>query len=245
VTRAVLLAGGRGTRLAPYTSVLPKPLMPIGDQSILEIVVRQLTRSGITDVTMCVGYLSRLIEAIFAGEAWQEQEIRFVREREPLGTAAPLRLVDGLTDTFLVMNGDVLSSIDYAALIDEHRTSGNRLTIAGYSRRTRIDFGVLRLQSSETGQRLVAYDEKPALDLMVSTGIYVMEPEVLAHISPDGYFDFPDLVQALLEAGEPVGVHLHDGFWLDIGRHEDYQQAIDAWESGRLSELAITSEVPT
>ena len=239
-----MLAGGRGTRLAPYTSVLPKPLMPIGDQSILEIVVRRLARFGITDVTMCVGYLSRLIEAIFAGEVWAQEQIRFVRESEPLGTAAPLRLVDGLTDTFLVMNGDVLSSIDYDALLEHHHHSGNRLTIAGYSRRTRIDFGVLRLQPDDEGQRLVAYDEKPALDLMVSMGVYVMEPEVLVHIGREGYFDFPDLVQALLRVGEQVGIYLHEGFWLDIGRHEDYQQAIDAWESGRLTELTVTSEVP-
>jgi NDP-sugar pyrophosphorylase family protein len=230
--KAVVLAGGRGTRLAPYTSVLPKPLMPIGDRAILEIVVEQLVRAGFTEVTFCVGYLSHLIEALFNSGNGRGVHIEYVREKEPLGTAGPLRIVPRLDDTFLAMNGDVLTTLDYRDFIEQHRSSGNTLTIATHERTVKMDYGVLHLDNIKDGMpRLVGYEEKPEFPMVVSMGVYALEPRGLSFIPDDAYFDVPALVQALLEAGEPVGAYRHDGFWLDIGRHEDYEQATTAWEA--------------
>ena len=223
--RAVILAGGRGRRLEPYTSVLPKPLMPVGDRSIVEILVEQLAECGITRITLCVGYLGHLIRAVFNGRPGPSV-LDYVREETPLGTAGPLRLVDGLDKTFLVMNGDLLTDIDYSELLEHHRRAGNVLTIAAHRRRNTIDYGVLHLDGPDS--TVTGFDEKPELALTVSMGIYVMEPSVLEHI-PDGYFDFPDLVQALLGIGERVGAYPFDGFWLDIGRRDDYEIAIERW----------------
>jgi len=223
---AIVLAGGRGTRLAPYTSVLPKPLMPIGDRSILEVVVGQLEEAGIVDIHFCVGYLAHLIEAVFETRQNGHVNITYVREREALGTAGPLRLVDGLDNTFIVMNGDVLTTIDYEQLVRFHREQGNALTIATRERSIKIDYGLLHLGE---GSRVQAYEEKPTISSRVSMGIYVMEPEVV-ELVPDGeYFDFPDLVRALLAEGDPVGAYDHDGLWFDIGREEDYARAISVW----------------
>jgi NDP-mannose synthase len=224
--KAVVLAGGRGTRLAPFTSVLPKPLMPVGERSILEIVVEQLEEVGIVDINFCVGYLSHLIEAVFDNRQNGHVNISYVREKDALGTAAPLRLVEGLEDTFLVMNGDVLTTLDYRDLIRYHREQGNTITIATRTRPIKIDYGILHL---DVRQRVRDFEEKPEITSSVSMGIYVMEPEVLEHIPEDRHFDFPDLVYALLEAGKPVGAYRHEGLWFDIGRQEDYERAAAAW----------------
>jgi NDP-mannose synthase len=225
-TQAVVLAGGKGTRLAPYTSVLPKPLMPVGDRAILEVVVEQLEAYGIVDINLCVGYLSHLIEAVFDNRENGHVNISYVRENQALGTAAPLRLVDHLDDTFLVMNGDVLTALDYRDLIDYHRKHGNLVTIATHDRTIKVDYGILHL---DVRQRLRAFEEKPELTTPVSMGIYVMEPEVLDYIPSGEYFDFPDLVQALLSASAPVGAYRYDGLWFDIGRQEDYENAVAIW----------------
>jgi len=224
--KAVVLAGGRGTRLAPYTSVLPKPLMPVGERSILEIVVEQLEDAGITDINFCVGYLSHLIQAVFDNRQNGHVDISYVREDDALGTAAPLRLVEGLDETFLVMNGDVLTTLDYRDLVRYHREQGNTVTIATRTRPIKIDYGILHL---DVRQRVRDFEEKPEITSSVSMGIYVMEPEVLEHIPEDRHFDFPDLVYALLEAGLPVGAYRYEGLWFDIGRQEDYERASEAW----------------
>lgn len=227
--KAVILCGGRGTRLAPLTSVLPKPLLPIGDRSILEIVVRRIARSGITDVTLCVGYLSHLIRAVFDNGPSRGLDIAYLNEHEPLGTAGPLKRLEGLDSTFLVMNGDVLTTLDLRELVAEHRRAKNALTIATHRRTLKIDYGVLRHEPDEQRDRLVDFDEKPELPLTVSMGIYVMEPSLLDFVPGEGAFDFPDLARAAMAAGLPVGVYLYDGSWFDIGRHEDYEQALFAW----------------
>jgi NDP-sugar pyrophosphorylase family protein len=224
--KAVVLAGGRGTRLAPYTSVLPKPLMPIGDRSILELVITQLESSGIVDITLSVGYLAHLIKAVLEGTTWHKAEVSYVHEQHALGTAAPLKLVDGLDGTFIAMNGDVLTTLDFRNLVRTHRRERNLLTIATRRRSVKIDYGVLQLDENARVRR---YDEKPELQTTVSMGIYVLEPEALDYVPDDGYFDFPDLVQALLAAGQPVGTYAYDGLWFDIGRREDYEQAVEAW----------------
>ncbi len=230
-TKVVVLAGGRGTRLAPYTSILPKPLMPIGNRSILEIVVDQLVEHGFTDITFCVGYLSHLIRAVFDNQADRRAAIRYVQEADALGTAGPLRLVDGLEDTFIVMNGDVLTTLDYRDLVQRHLESGNVLTIATRERTIKMDYGVLHLAGSENGvvKNVSGYEEKPEIVSTVSMGVYVLEARALGHIPEGKYFDVPDLVQALLEAGEQVGAYLYDGLWFDIGRHEDYELAVQSW----------------
>jgi NDP-mannose synthase len=224
--KAVVLAGGRGTRLAPYTSVLPKPLMPVGERAILELVVDQLEACGITDITFSVGYLAHLIQSVFDNRDNGHVSIEYVHEQEALGTAAPLRLVDGLDSTFLVMNGDVLTELDYRDLISYHQEHGNMLTIATRKRAIKVDYGILHLDVS---QRVRDFEEKPEITTPVSMGVYVMEPGVLDYIPEGEYFDFPHLVQALLEAGEQIGAYRYGGLWFDIGRQEDYEQAVTAW----------------
>jgi NDP-mannose synthase len=226
--KTFILAGGRGTRLAPYTSVLPKPLMPVGDRAILELVVEQLSDCGIGDVTFCVGYLSHLIRAVFDNHHDRTIPIRYVQEEAALGTAGPLRLVEGLDDTFIVMNGDVLTNIDYGDLVRYHREQGNMLTIATRDRSIKIDYGVLHLEDGGY-ERIKGYREKPQIVSTVSMGIYVLEPWVLRHVPAGERFDFPDLVQALLVSGKQVGAYRFDGIWFDIGRQEDYQRAVEAW----------------
>jgi NDP-sugar pyrophosphorylase family protein len=239
-----VLAGGRGTRLAPYTSVLPKPLMPVGERAILELVVDQLALCGITDITVCVGHLAHLIKAVLDERRDERVSIRYVHEDDPLGTTGPLRLVPGLDDTFLVMNGDVLTDLDYADLLRAHGAAGNAVTIAAHERSVDVDYGVLHLDR-ENG-RVEAYEEKPQTTIAVSMGVYVLEPRALDHVPP-GYFDFPDLVQALLAAGEPVGAYRFDGLWFDIGRKDDYELAVSTWgESGgtapRVTQLRKAAE---
>jgi NDP-sugar pyrophosphorylase family protein len=225
--RAVILAGGRGSRLAPYTTVLPKPLLPVGDRAILDIVVHQLRRAGFDELTIAVGHLAHLIAAVFGDGCGHDVQITYHMERTPRGTAGPLATIDGLDETFLMLNGDVLTTLDFRAFVRAHRESGNALTIATHRRDVNIDYGVLHTDGNAgSTERVVGYDEKPTLSYTVSMGVYALEPSVREHIPADAPFDLPDLVQALLAAGEPVGSHPYDGYWLDIGRHDDYEQAI-------------------
>jgi NDP-mannose synthase len=226
--KTVVLAGGRGTRLAPYTSVLPKPLMPVGEQSILEVVVGQLEEAGIVDIQFCVGYLAHLVEAVFENRENGHVKITYVREQEALGTAAPLRLVKGLDSTFIAMNGDVLTRLDYRELVKYHRDQGNVLTIATHKRSIKIDYGMMHL---DVTSQVRAFEEKPEIVSPVSMGIYVMEPDVLDYIPEGRYFDFPDLVRALLVDERRVGAYLYNGLWFDIGRQDDYAEAVAAWEA--------------
>jgi lipopolysaccharide/colanic/teichoic acid biosynthesis glycosyltransferase/dTDP-glucose pyrophosphorylase len=224
--QVVILAGGRGTRLAPYTSILPKPLMPVGDRSILETIIDQLSEQGVRSVNLCVGYLSHLIRTVFDHRPPDGVDISYVQEQDPLGTAAPLRLIEGLEDTFIVMNGDVLTTLDFEDLLRHHRENDNVVTIATHDRRIKIDYGMLHLDSDD---RVREYEEKPEIVSPVSMGIYVMEPEALDYLPSEGYFDFPNLVEVLLEADERVGAYRYGGLWFDIGRHSDYEKAVAAW----------------
>jgi NDP-sugar pyrophosphorylase family protein len=235
--KAVILAGGRGTRLAPYTVVFPKPLMPLGDIPILEVVIRQLQRYGFDDVTMAVGHLAGLIVAYFNDGGRFGVRIRYSREESPLGTAGPLTLISDLNDTFLVMNGDVLTTLDLSELYDHHRQNGAAATIAMHERSVRIDLGVIE---SDEANQVVGYIEKPTYDYRVSMGIYIFEPRVLEYIPRGKRFDFPDLVLRLLEAGERVMGYPYDGYWLDIGRVDDYAQAIEEFE--RMRDLFLPQE---
>jgi len=231
--KAVILAGGRGTRLAPYTTVFPKPLVPVGNMPILEIIIRQLIAAGFTAVTLTVGYLSELIQAFFLNHKKLSQtiDIQYVVEEQPMGTAGPLTRVSDLNDTFLVMNGDVLSTLDFHRLIEFHKEQEAILTIAAYQKKVKIDLGVMELDS--TGQWVRGYIEKPEHISPVSMGIYVYEPGAVDYIPPDQYFDFPDLVLKLLEGGQKVACYQNEDIWLDIGRPEDYAQAQQVFETHR------------
>lgn len=241
--KAAILAGGRGTRLAPYTSILPKPLMPIGDRAILEIVVDQLVRQGFSDIALSVGYLSHLIRAVFDHRTLTDTTITYVQEEKALGTAGPLRLIEGLDETFLAMNGDVLTTLDYRALVRHHHESGNLLTIATHERTVKIDYGVLYLDGVESRSgRVQAYEEKPEIASLVSMGVYVIEPQALDHIPDHKYFDIPDLVHSLLLAGKPVGAFTYDGLWFDIGRKDDYELAAEAWARNEKEKSPVRNE---
>ena len=220
--RAVILAGGKGTRLWPYTSVLPKPLLPVGDRPILSVVLGQLRRAGVTRATLAVGHMAEMFPQVLVNGPKAGLRIDYARERRPLGTAAPLRNIRGLRDTFLVLNGDILTDLDYRDLLRHHRSCGATATIATFKRRVPVDFGVI-----ETGSdgMLSGYHEKPMLNYRVSMGIYVFEPAVLRYIPRRGHFDFPDLVNGLLEAGESVSAYPFRGRWLDIGRPDDFLSA--------------------
>ncbi len=232
--RAVILAGGEGTRLRPYTTVLPKPLMPIGDRPVLDIVVRQLRAAGFARITMATGYLAELIEAFFRDGADYGIAIDYFREREPLGTVGALALIEGLSDDdVLVMNGDVLTDIDYGALLERHRASDAAATIATKLREVRISLGVLRFGADEDPTRLTGYDEKPTIAYTASMGVYCFAPRALAHIEPGERLDFPDLILRLIAAGEVVRAWPSEDYWLDIGRHEDYEQAQEEFDSVR------------
>lgn len=226
--QAVILAGGKGTRLGPYTTVLPKPLMPIGDRAILEVVVRQLQSYGFRDLTFAVGYLAHLIQAVFNNGSGLDVSITYHKEEEPRGTAGALATIDRFDDTFLVMNGDVLTSLDYNHLYDVHKESGNALTVASHRRVVKTEYGVLHTGTPSADETLevIGYEEKPEIPYIVSIGVYVMEPHVIDYIPSDQHFDMPDVVQTLINNGERVGTYLFDGFWLDIGRHDDYERAI-------------------
>lgn len=226
--RAVILAGGRGRRLEPYTSVLPKPLMPVGDRAIVEIMVDRLVECGVTDITLCVGYLAHLIEAVFNGRP-RGARITYVYEESPLGTAGPLRLVSGLDGTFLMMNGDLLTDLRFDELLEAHQRAGNAVTIAAHERKHVMDYGILQTEPGEF-PRLVAYHEKPETSMLVSMGIYVIEPDVLELIPGAGYFDFPQLIHRLLDEDQRVGTFPFSGYWLDIGRRDDYELAQDQWD---------------
>jgi NDP-mannose synthase len=239
--RAVVLAGGKGSRLGPYTTVLPKPLLPVGDRAILDVVFHQLRSCGFTDVTLAVGYLSHLVEAVMGDGSRHGVSIEYHKECQPLGTVGPLATVERLDDTFLMMNGDVLTTLDYSRLCDFHRESGNVLTVASHRRTVGIDYGVLHLGDSIGSTSPIAgFEEKPELGYVVSMGIYVLEPRALDYIEPGEYMDLPDLVLRLIDEGEPVGSHVFDGFWLDIGRHEDYERAIEEYE--QLKPLLLRDE---
>jgi len=221
--KAVILAGGKGSRLAPYTKVIPKPLMPIGDMPILEVLLHQVKRAGVDEVILSVGHMASLLQAFFQNGEEIGLSIRYSYEETPLGTAGPLALVDGLNETFIVMNGDVLTTLDFSDLIAFHKRSNALVTIAMYNRQVKIDLGVLRLNGDN---QVKDYIEKPTYDFQVSMGIYVFEPQALQYIPKQRYFDFPDLILKLLKEGQVVIGYPFDGYWQDLGRPDDYEQAI-------------------
>ena len=233
VKRAVILAGGAGTRLRPYTTVLPKPLMPVGDRPILDVVVRQLHRHGFERITIATGHLAELIEAFFGDGSRYDIPIDYYREDEPLGTVGALAMNDGLDEDFLVMNGDIITDMDYGAFFDGHGEGDSAATIATTHRDVQISLGVLKFDESGDPTRLTGYDEKPTVEYQASMGVYCFSPRVREQIEPGTRLDFPDLVLRLIAAGDVVRAWPSTDYWLDIGRHEDYERAIDEFERVR------------
>ena len=225
--RAIILAGGKGTRLRPYTVVLPKPLMPIGEYPILEVVVRQLARHGFDHITMAVNHQAELIKAFFGdGSRWGVL-IDYSLEDQPLGTMGPLKLIKDIPEHFLVMNGDILTDLPFRAFYEQHVNTNRLFTISSHRREQLIDYGVLEINEHEN---LLGFSEKPKTTYEVSMGIYMLSCDVLQFI-PDGIpYGFDNLMLDLLKAKHQVTVRSYNGYWLDIGRPDDYMQAIEQFE---------------
>ena len=229
--QAIILAGGKGTRLKPYTTVFPKPLMPIGDYPILEVVIKQLKHYEFNEITMAVGHLRELIQAFFNnGQKWGVN-IAYSVEDKPLGTAGPLNLIENLDDNFLMMNGDILTNMNYQAFFRQHLDSGAICSIATYKKSVKIDLGILETNKLN---ELTSYIEKPNLDYTVSMGIYAFRRNILNFIPDNSYLDLPELVKKLLEMRERVIAYRFDGFWLDIGRPDDYEVAIQQFDDHKM-----------
>ena len=220
---AVILAGGKGVRLRPYTTALPKPLVPIGDQhAILEIVLRQLAAAGFSTCTLAIGHLGHIIRAYVGNGSQWGLRVGYSSEDSPLGTMGPLlTMMDRLPEHFLVMNGDVLTDLDYGDVLRQHTESAAPLTVATYARKVAIDFGVLTTESG----RVTGFAEKPSMDYRVSMGVYGLSRNTLAEYTPGLPLGFDELMLDLLKAGDPPHAYEFDGYWLDIGRPDDYDRA--------------------
>jgi NDP-mannose synthase len=226
--RAVILAGGKGTRLKPYTVVLPKPLMPIGDYPILEVIVRQLIQTGFNRITMAVNHQAEIIMAFFGDGSKWGVDIDYSMEDVPLGTMGPLKLIADLPENFLVMNGDILTDLNFGAFYQQHVADNCLFTISANLREQIIDYGVLE---TDTLDKLIGFHEKPKDQYQVSMGIYMVSREILSFIADGAPYGFDSLMLDLLEAKRQVNVKKYNGYWLDIGRPDDYIQAIEQFES--------------
>ncbi len=221
--RAILMAGGLGSRLAPLTTVLPKPLMPLTDRPIVDVLLRQLVAADVEHIAISVGHLGGLIEAWVSHEADYGVPVEFLYEESPLGTAGALRKVEGAEGTFLAMNGDILTTLPFADLASAHEGSGAIATVAVKDREVRVEYGVVHAGAGGDIERL---EEKPVLTYTVSMGVYAFDPRIIDLIAPGERIDFPDLLLRAIGAGETVGTYAFDGYWRDIGNRDDYEQAI-------------------
>jgi len=221
--KAVLLAGGKGTRLYPYTATFPKSLVPVGDRPIMEYVINNLKKHEIFDIIIATGHLSELIKSYFGNGKKFGVKIEYSEEEKPLGTAGPLsKLKDRINETFLLLNGDILCDINFKTLINFHKKSNCIATVVLTRRKVSIDYGVIEIDENENIRNWI---EKPTIDYLVSTGIYVFERKVLEYIKENKKLDLPDLILELIRGNQKVVSYIFDGKWLDIGRPEDYECA--------------------
>ena len=227
--RAVVLAGGQGSRLRPYTVVLPKPLMPIGEYPILEVILRQLAAQGFDHVTLAVNYQAEIVRAFCGDGSRWGIKLDYSLETVPLSTIAPLRLISDLPDSFLLMNGDVLTDLSMRRLYEEHVGERRHFTIAASERTNVVDYGVLYA----SGNQLVGFEEKPKLQYLVSMGVYIMNRSLLDHVPAGQTYGFDNLMLDMLARKEHVHVERHSGYWLDIGRVDDYMRAVDEFDERR------------
>ena len=225
--RAIILAGGRGTRLRPYTVVLPKPLMPIGEYPILEVIIRQLVHHGFGHITLAVNHQAEIIKAFFGDGTKWGIKIDYSLETQPLSTMGPLTLIDDLPDNFLVMNGDVLTDLNFSDFHEEHVSENNIFTISSYVREHVNQYGVLEVGE---GQNLVGFFEKPKTRFEVSMGVYMVSKKVMELIPVGIPYGFDHLMLKLIELKNYATVRPFAGYWLDIGRPDDYMDAIKIFE---------------
>jgi len=227
-TMAVILAGGKGTRLRPLTAVFPKPLVPLGNKPIIEILLRQLQAVGLTRINICTGYLAELIMAVCGDGSKYGLEITYTSEESPLGTAAPLAEIQDLADPFIVMNGDLLTTLNFGKMMDFHVAEQADITVGVFQRDIKIDFGVV--DSNEQGEFL-GFREKPTFYHEVSMGVNVIGQGAMQHVVRGEYLDMPDLVLKVHENGGKVALYREEGcYWLDIGRMDDYALAQEQFE---------------
>ena len=225
--RAIILAGGKGTRLRPYTVVLPKPLMPIGEFPILEVIIRQLVQHGFDHVTLAVNHQAEIIRAFFQDGAKWGIKIDYSLEDKPLSTMAPLRLIEDLPENFLVMNGDILTDLSFSDMFQEHVSKNNIFTISSHVREQKIDYGVLE---KDADGYLSGFREKPKSRYLVSMGVYMASRRIMKFIPEGKSYGFDNLMLDLIAAKQPASVREFDGYWLDIGRPDDYMQAIEEFD---------------
>lgn len=219
--RAVIQAGGQGTRLRPYTFVVPKPLMPVGEQPVIEVLLKWLRRWGIRETCVTTGYLGHLISTLCGDGSQWDMEIHYSKEREPLGTIGPLaNIKDYLTDTFLVLNGDLITDLDINDLVSFHKSSRAQVTVACTDQVVDVDFGVIDTPNGDG--RMASFREKPSMSFQVSMGIYCMEPTILDLIPCGVPFGFDNLMHTMLLQDMPVYTYKHKGLWLDIGQEKDF-----------------------
>ena len=232
----MIQAGGKGTRLRPYTLVLPKPLMPVGGFPVIEMLLKWLCRNGIRETWITIGHLGHLIRALCGDGSQWGMEIAYSEEPEPLGTVGPLRLIsEQLDETFLMLNGDLITNLEPRALVDFHRRHGGLVTVAATRKNVSIDLGVIESQSAQ----ITAFREKPTMKFHVSMGIYCMEPSILDLIPQGVPFGFDDLMLEMLERGLPVYMYEHHGVWMDIGRKEDFLRAQEVFTENSTAILGV------
>lgn len=221
--RAIILAGGKGTRLKPYTISLPKSLVPIGDVPILEIIIQQLKKFGFDHITITINHFAEMIQAFFGdGKKWGVK-IDYSLEEKPLSTMGPLSLINDLPDNFLIMNGDILTNIDFNTFYNDHIRRDRNFTIAAYKRLDKVEYGVLHKNEKS---ELIKFEEKPINEYLVSMGIYMMNKNNLKYIPKNTFFGFDHLMNTLIENNILPNIYEFDGYWLDIGRPDDYEKAI-------------------
>jgi NDP-mannose synthase len=227
--KAVILAGGKGTRLKPYTTVIPKPLVPLGEKAIIEILIERLVKSGVDEVFICLNHYAEIIKAFLGGGEKSGLKINYSLENQPLGTVAPIKLIENLPENFLVLNGDLLTDLDFRILFDFHLENKSLLTVSTYQRTSKIDFGVIELD--EKNIKAIGFREKPEYQFEVSMGVYAMNRKVLEHVPANKPFGFDELMFTLLKEKKDISIFRFNGYWLDIGRPDDYEKACRDYES--------------
>lgn len=225
--RAVILAGGKGTRLKPYTISMPKPLVPLKDKPILELIISQLKKAGFTHITLTVNHMADIIKAYFGDGSKWGVKIDYTLEDKPLSTMGPLTLINDLPDNFLVMNGDVLTDLNYKTFFEWHVSQTSLFTISSHKRSEMIDFGVLHKNDKN---ELVRFEEKPTFNFLVSMGVYMLNKKVIEYIPEDTFFGFDHMMHKLIENDKLPNIYEYDGYWLDIGRPDDYEMATEKFK---------------
>ena len=230
--RAVILAGGKGTRLKPYTVSLPKPLVPVGEKPILEIIIRQLAKAGFDHITITVNHMAEMIRAFCGDGSKWSVKIDYSLENKPLSTMGPLKLISDLPENFLIMNGDVLTDLDFGKFYTEHVSEKNIFTISAFTREDKVDYGVLQTGESN---KLIHFLEKPVNKYKVSMGVYMANKEILDYIPEDQFYGFDHLMLDLIKYEKPATVSVFNGYWMDIGRPDDYEKACNDFSENKFA----------